>query len=592
MTTPTTTTTTTSTTTVFSPFGVGGPAGGRSPSGRELGPSVFPSPESFRPTLRGTKGLVVAGHPLAAAVAATVLEQGGNAIDAGVAGGLALTVVHADMCSLGGIAPILLRRAGEDMVWSIGGVGPWSATASIDAYVARHGTTMAPGVAPVVVPGSPASWLAALAHGGTWRFADVARWAQEFAADGFAVDAVVAAGLDVFGRTFRDWPSTTSIFWPDGAPPAVGTILRQPDLAAVFTQLIEADTAAGSDRLAALDAVRATFYEGDIAQTMVDWVTTGGGFLTLDDLATYRAEVAVAPSRRYRGLTVATTPAWSQGPMLLQTLAILEHFDVAALAPGSADLLHLIVEAVTLAAADRERHYGDPAFLDVPLDELLADAHAAALAARIRPDTSLPNLAPLGDGVPSTTHLSIVDAAGNAFTTAPSDTLANGPICPGLGFVVSPRGVQSRLDPAHPAALGPGRRPRITPAPTIALDAEGNPWALSCPGGDVILQAQLQVLLHAADHGLTPQQAVEAPRLCALTFPNSFHPHGQLEGQLCVEGRITEEVRAELERRGHLVQDWPDWEFDAGSVALVRRRPDGSLDAGADPRRAAYAAGR
>lgn len=576
-------------TTTFSPFGIGGPGGGRSAAGRELAPSVFPSPESMRPTLRGTRSLVVAGHPVAAQVAASVLDAGGNAVDAGVAGGLALTVVHGDMCSLGGIAPIVLRRAGEPMVWSVGGVGPWSTTASIEAYVERHGTAMPPGVAPAVVPGSPAAWLAALAHGGTWRFEDVARPAQELASDGFALDAVVAAGLEVFGRTFRQWPSTTEVFWPGGSPPPVGTVLRQPDLAAVFGALVDAARAA-PDRLAGIDAARARFYEGPIARTMVDWVAAHGGFLTEADLASYRAEVVPAPSRRYRGLTVSTTSTWSQGPMLLQALAILERFDLAGLRPGSADLLHLIIEACTLAAADRERFYGDPAFVDVPLDRLLSDAHAAALAERIRPDESLPNLA--GGAVSSTTHLSVVDAAGNAFSVAPSDTLAFGPVCPGLGFVVSPRGIQSRLDPAHPAALGPGRRPRITPAPAIALDAEGNPWALSCPGGDVIVQAMLQVIVAAHDHGLTPQQAVEAPRVCALTFPNSFHPHGQVDGQVCVEGRIAEDVRAELERRGHRVQDWPDFEFDAGSVALVRRRPDGTLEAGADPRRAAYAAGR
>jgi gamma-glutamyltranspeptidase/glutathione hydrolase len=575
--------------TAFSPFGIGGPGGGRSATGRALAPSVFPPPESMRPTLRGTRGLVVAGHPIAAQVAANVLEAGGNAIDAGVAGGLALTVVNGDMCSLGGIAPIVLRRAGESTVWSVGGVGPWSTTASIEAYVARHGTAMPPGVAPVVVPGSPAAWLAALAHGGTWRFDDVARPAWELASDGFALDAVVAAGLEVFGRTFRQWPSTTAVFWPDGAPPPVGTVLRQPDLAAVLGGLV--DAAGGvTDRVDGIEAARARFYEGPIARTMVDWVGEHGGFLTLEDLSRYRAEVTLAPSRRYRGLTVSTTSTWSQGPMLLQALAILERFDLGTLEPGSADLLHLVVEAFTLAAADRERYYGDPAQVSVPLERLLSDARADELAARIRSDTSLPNLG--GDGVRSTTHLSVVDAAGNAFSVAPSDTLAFGPVCPGLGFVVSPRGIQSRLDPDHPAALGPGRRPRITPAPAIALDATGNPWALSCPGGDVIVQAMLQVIVAAHDHLLTPQQAVEAPRVCALTFPNSFHPHGQIEGQVCVEGRIAESVRGDLERRGHRVQDWPDWEFDAGSVALVRLRPDGTLDAGADPRRAAYAAGR
>lgn len=563
-------------------------------SARPAGPSVFPAPESTRPTLHGTHGLVVAGHPLATHAAASVLDAGGNAIDAATAAGLVMTVVQADMCSLGGIAPILLRRAGEPGVVSISGVGPWSATASIDAYVARHGTAMPPGCAPTVVPGAPAAWLAALAEGGTWRFADVARWALAYARDGFAVDPVVAAGLAFFGEIFSRWPSSAEVYRPGGAPPAVGTVLRSPRLADTLAHLCDADRAAGPDRAAGLEAVRRAFYTGPVAEAMVEFVTAQGGFLTLDDLADYRAEVAPAPARRYRHLTVHSNGPWSQGPMVLQALAVLERFDIASLAPGRADLLHLVIEAVTLAAADREAYYGDPTVVDVPMARLLSDAHAAELAARIRPDASLPNLAGLGagaDAVRSTTHVSVVDAAGNACTSAPSDTLALAPIVPSLGFAVSARGVQSRLDPAHAAALRPGTRPRITPAPLIALDDEGNPWALSCPGGDVIGQAQLQVLLHAVDHGMTAQQAVEAPRLCALTFPNSFHPHGSEEGQVCVEGRIAEAERAELARRGHGVHDWPDWEFDAGSVALVRRRADGTLDAGADPRRAAYAGG-
>ncbi len=562
---------------------------------RPAGPSVFPAPESTRPTLHGRRGLAVTGHPLATHAAVCVLEAGGNAVDAAVAAGLVVQVVEADMCSLGGIAPLLLRRAADGAVLSVGGVGPWSATASIDTYVARHGTVMAPGCGPTVVPAAMATCLAALEHGGTWRFADVARWAVEFADDGFVVDAVVAAGLAFFGQVFRQWPSTVDVYWPGGEPPAAGAVLRQPQLAAVLRSLADADRAAGADRLAGLEAVRRAFYRGPLAEAMVAFVTANGGFLTLDDLARYRAEVVAAPSRRYRHLTVHSNPTWTQGPMVLQALAVLERFDVRKLAPGSASLLHLVTEAVTLAAADRERYYGDPAFVDVPLDRLLSDEHAAGLASRIHPERSLPNLAGLGaggDAVRSTTHVTVVDAAGNACTVAPSDTLALAPVVPELGFAVSARGVQSRLDPAHPAALRPGARPRITPAPLIAVGDDGSSWALSCPGGDVIGQAQLQVLLHAVDHGMTAQQAVEAPRVCASTFPNSFHPHGTVEGQLCVEGRIAESERAELERRGHRVEDWPDWEFDAGSVALVRRHADGSLDAGADPRRAAYGGGR
>lgn len=562
------------------------------PGGRPLGPSVFPPPEVTRPTLRGTRGLVVAGNPLASQVAAAVLDAGGNAIDAGVCGSLALTVVQPDMCSLGGIAPILFRRANEDVAHSVAGVGTWSATASIEAFRGRHGDSMAPGVAASVVPAAPAALIAALRSAGTWRFHEVAAAAIEFATDGFPVDPTLAAGLDIFGEVFQQWPSTTDIYWPDGAPAPTGSLLVQPDLAEVLSTLASADAQA-SDRDRGLAAAHRAFYEGPIAQTMVDFVTAGGGFLTMEDLASYSADVAEAPSRRYREMVLHTPHTWSQGPMLLQALAILETFDLAGLAPGSADLLHLVTEAVTLAASDRERYYGDPDFVDVPLDWLLSEEHARELAAQISSDASLPNLAGSpGDAVRSTTHLSVVDAAGNAFTTAPSDTLSLGPVVPGLGFVVSPRGVQSRLDPNHPSSLQPGKRPRITPAPVIAFDQDGLPWALSCPGGDVILQAILQVVISAVDHDMTPQQAVEAPRICALTFPNSFHPHHQIDGQLCVEARIAEAVRVDLENRGHLVQDWPDWEFDAGSVALVRVLPNGTIEAGADPRRAAYAAGR
>lgn len=576
-------------------FGLGTTSAGTGRGGRPLAPSVFPAQDAHRPTLHGTHGLVVAGHPIAAQVAAAVLELGGNAIDAAVAGGLAMNIVQADMCSFGGVAPILFKRAGEVSVQSIAGVGTWSATASIEGFVERHGYDMEPGVTPTIVPAAAAAWIAALRSGGTWSFSAAAKWAIELASDGFVVDAVVAAGLTVFGQTFKRWPSTVEIFWPNGAPPAVGTVIRQPRLAASMAMLCDAEASAledGATRDAALVAAHRAFYEGPMAQSIVEFVVDNGGFLTVEDLANFEATITTAPQRKYRSTTVYSTPTWSQGPMMLQTLGVLEQFDLGAMPWGSADLLHLFAESLTLTAADRETYFGDPDCVDVPLDWLLSDERVIELAKRIDPKTSLPNLAPIGDGIPSTTHLSVIDNAGNVATTAPSDTLAFGPIAPELGFVVSPRGMQSRLDGNHAAALGPGRRPRITPAVAIACGDDGSTWALSCPGGDVIVQAMLQAFVAAVDHSMSPQAAVEAPRICALTFPNSFHPHRQIEGQLCVEGRIDEAVRVELEERGHLVQDWPDWEFDAGSVALVRRHADGTLDAGADPRRAAYGAGR
>lgn len=547
---------------------------------RETGPTMFPSPTAMRPTLRGTNGLVVAGHPIAAQAASEVLAQGGNAIDAGVAAGLVLAVVHGDMCSLGGIAPMLVREP-NGQVWSVGGVGTWSRTASIDAFVERHGTVVSPGCGPVVVPAALAAYCAALERFGTRSFGDLAEPAHEAASEGFVVDPVVAAGHELFGDLYQQWPSSVAAFWPEGRPPRVGEVLRQPDLANTLALLREAGDAHSAKRC---------FHEGVIAYQMVDFVRSQGGFLTLDDVADFEAEVAPAPTRRYRDQQVFSTPAWSQGPMMLQALAILERFDVAANRPDGADHLHLLTEAIKLAASDREAFYGSGT--DVPLEWLLSDARARELARRIDASTSLPNLATIRAEQLGTTHFTVVDAAGAVCTAAPSDTASLGPVVPGLGFVVSPRGVQSRLDPTHPAALGPGRRPRVTPAAVIAENDDGTVAALACPGADVIVQAMLQVALNVWDFGMDLQEAVEAPRLCSLGFPASFAPHGEIEGQLCVESRIPEPVRADLERRGHRVQDWPDWEFDAGSVSIVQRHPNRTLSAGADPRRAAYAAGR
>jgi gamma-glutamyltranspeptidase/glutathione hydrolase len=191
-----------------------------------------------------------------------------------------------------------------------------------------------------------------------------------------------------------------------------------------------------------------------------------------------------------------------------------------------------------------------------------------------------------------TTYLCVVDADGNAFSATPSDTLDDGPIVPGLGIVISPRGHQSRLDPEHPSVLAPGKRPRLTPAPALALADDGRVWAFGSPGGDVILQAMLQAFLNVVEFGLTPQQAVEAPRVASYSFPNSFYPHGEPEGRLNVEARIAEDVRRELAARGHDVVVWPELEFDAGSVAMALDLGPGVLAGAADPRRSAYALAR
>jgi len=560
--------------------------------------------------------MAVTGHPLTVQVAARVLEAGGNAVDAGVAAGLATNVVQVDMCNLGGIAPILVRPAGSSEVMSISGVGRWSSTATVEAYTARYGTSMAPGCGACVVPAALDGWLTALDHFGTWSFAEVVAPAIALAIEGFVLDATVASALDLFAWLYEQWPSSAAIYCPDGRRLRRGDKLVQPDLGRLLSRLAEAEVgaarggpgrrferAARTARTARIDAVRKAFYEGEVAQVMADFVTAEGGFLTTDDLAAFRAEVAPAPARLFSalgGFTMhVTPPEWSQGPALLQALAMLERFDLTTLGNNSVGYLHLVLEAIKLAFSDRERYYGDAHPLD--LDALLADEHVEELVALIRPDAvlaDLPTVRRAADDVPSTTHIAVVDGQGTAFASSPSDTLAMAPIVPGLGIMVSGRGVQSRTDPSHPATLGPLRRPRVTPSPAIVLDADGLAWPIACPGGDVILQAMLQAFLNVAVFAMTEQQAVEAPRAVSLAFPDSFHPHTHPEGMVVVENRVPEGVLEGLAALGHDVRQWPPYEFEAGSVGMIRQCPPPTpgassiLRAGADPRRAAYALGR
>ena len=576
------------------------------------GPRGLPPSESTRPTLVGDRWMAVTGHPLTVQVAARVLEAGGNAVDAGVAAGLATNVVQVDMCNLGGIAPILVRPAGSSEVVSVAGVGRWSSTATLEAYLERHGTEMPPGLGACIVPGALAGWLSTLESFGTWSFADVAAPAIELATEGFVLDATVATALDVFAWVYEQWPSSAAVYCPDDRRARPGDRLVQADLGRLMQRLADAESAelrsgggaaSAELRRAGIDAARRTFYEGDVARTLAAFVTSGGGFLTVEDMAGFRAEVAPAPGRSFPALgnlTVHTTPAaWSQGPALLQALGILGRFDLAGAGHNSAAYLHLVIEAVKLAFSDRERHYGDAGTADV--DVLVSDVHAAELASLITADRVLPDLHTVrhaADEVVSTTQVTVVDAAGNAFASAPSDPLAMSPIVPGLGVAVSGRGVQSRTVDGHPACLGPRRRPRVTPSPAIALDAGGLVWPVTCPGGDMILQAMLQSLLNVAVFGMTEQQAVDAPRAVSLAFPDSFYPHRHPEGRVAVESRVPESTLEALAALGHDVRVWPPFEFEAGSVGMIRQTPpvDGAgrptLRAGADPRRAAYALGR
>lgn len=559
--------------------------------------TTYPPPKAMRPTLLGSRYMVSAGHPLVANVAAGVLEAGGNAIDAGVAAGIATNVVQADMANLGGVAPILIRPADTRAVTSIAGVGVWGREASIDAFVRRYGTSMPRGSAVAVVPAAVDAWITALSLYGTWRFQDVVAPAIELA-DGFLVDEGLAQSLALLGERFKVWDSSTEVYWPNGHPLAPGDWLEQRDLAALLRRLAEAER--GADRRSALESVRREFYEGDTARNIVEFTRDRGGWLSTADLAEFHSEVAPATVKRFGGWSISTTGPWSQGPVLLHALAMLETVDLAVLGHNSPEYLSTLAAALGAAFDDREEFYGDPRYETDHLPALLSSDIVRARLIRHRPRSDVSGVRPTSTHQSDTTYLCVMDKMGNTFSATPSDTLDNGPIVPGLGIIVSPRGLQSRLDAAHPSALGPGRRPRLTPTSAVALSVEGaepRVWAFGSPGGDVITQAMLQALLNVVVFEMSPQEAVEAPRISVWDFPNSFHPHEVLPNRLRIERRIPARTRARLERMGYVVELLPDYDFDAGAVSMVLdlARPASArrvLAGAADPRRSCYAIGR
>ncbi len=554
--------------------------------GGGLVPGTYPPPAALRPDLAGERFAVVAGHSLVSMVAHDVLMAGGNAVDAGVAAGLASNVVQVDMANFGGIAPIVIRPGGRQEVWSIAGVGRWSTTASLDDMVRRYGGTLPLDGAPAIVPGAPAAWLQALSRFGTMSFAEVAAPAISLATDGYLLDDATATSLRLAAKGFGRWPSSVDVYQSDGTPLPAGARLRQPALADTMRRLVAAEARATGSREKGIRAAHVEFYEGDIAQAIVSWVTEHGGYLTLDDLATFEAEVAPAVSLRVNEWEFFSTPSWSQGPVALSILGLLTRL------PGS---WHDVAEAITIAFNDREDYLGDPDYMTTSVAELLSDVRLDELAKTVSGATlggRAGHSGELGQIRTSTTSVVTMDAAGTTFATSPSDTLDGGPIIPELGIMCSPRGVQSRLDPTHPNRLRPGARPTITPAPMIALNGT-DAWAIACPGGDVIVQAMAQVAWRVMREGLSLQAAVEAPRIAAFNAPSAFHPHPSADRLVYAEGRIPLAEIEKLEAHGHTVLRWPDFEFDAGSVQMVKstHTPDGdiALSAGADPRRSAYA---
>ncbi|MFE0253930.1 gamma-glutamyltransferase family protein [Streptomyces sp. NPDC059010] len=604
-----------------------------------------------RPTLQGTFGMVSSTHWLASQSAMAVLEGGGNAYDAAVAGAFVLHVVEPHLNGPAGEVPILLAPAGGEVRVLCGqGVAPAGATV---AHYRALGLDLVPGTGPLAaaVPGAFDAWMVLLRDHGTRTPAEVLRYAIEYAEHGHAPVERVGETVETVRELFEtEWPSSAEVYLPGGKAPRPGELLRNPALAATWKRLLD-EVAGAGDRIAQIEAAREVWRTGFIAEALVRQAqrrtmdTSGerhSGTLTAADLAGWSATYEAPATYDWNGWTLCKAGPWSQGPVLLQQLALLPP---ELPRYGSAEYVHLLIEGCKLAMADREAWYGDAA--EVPLAELLSDEYNAArrelvgekASHELRPGNpggraprmcaharvaavGEPGFDALGAGEPTvakrpsspvpgepdvcadggtrgdTCHLDVVDRWGNMVAATPSGGwLQSNPVVPELGFPLGTRLQMTWLEEGLPNSLAPGRRPRTTLTPSIAL-RDGVPvLAFGTPGGDQQDQWQLHFFLAVALRdrvrgGLDLQGAIDAPNWHNDSFPGSFYPRGMRPGSVTVEARTDAEVVEELRRRGHEVTVGDDW--SEGRLCAVARDPEtGVLSAAANPRgMQGYAVGR
>lgn len=569
-----------------------------------------PPRPSWRPTLIGKHYAVACGHYLAAAAAARILERGGNAVDAGVSAAMALAVLQPDIVSFSGVAPTLVYQKNSGAVHSLAGLGWWPQSTDIERLRSEGNGVVPEGLLRTVIPAAPATHIEALLHFGTISFEEAAAAAHEIARDGFAAYPVFVRHMEKFQEKYRRWPSSAAVYLPQGRPPRVGEIFRQEQLSRSIAGMMQAERSAPGNRATKLRAARDYYYKGPIAEGIAQYHSEHRGFVTREDLAAFEVAVEKSISCDYKTHQIHSCDTWCQGISLLQSLKILEGIDLAALGHNSPAYIHMVCEALNLAFADREAYVGDPRFVDVPVAGMLSTQYAELQRARInaskafgalpapgkppgtRRDPFIPALSSYPAAVPGmaldTIYCCVVDAVGNAYSATLSDNARDTPVIPSLGGTISSRGAQGRLEAGHPAEVRPGKRPRLTPSPALALCNGEFSMGFGTPGGDVQTQAMLQVYLNIHEFGMTVQQAIEQPRFSTFLFPNSFSPHAV--GKFNVENRLPGSTITALKKLGHDVQLWADLTPAAGAVCAVRRDPEtGWLHAGADPRREAYA---
>ena len=590
-----------------------------------------------RPEIRGTFGAVASTHWIATAVGFGILEKGGNAFDAAVATGLTLQIVEPHLNGPGGDVPIIVHPAGRERPRVLCGQGTAPGAATI-ARMNAMGVDRMPGtgLVPAVVPGAFGAWTRLLLEHGSMRLRDVLAPAIGYARDGYPLVHRAAESLHAIAPFFRaHWEHSAEVWLPGGDAPRPGARVAQPQIADTYTRILAEAESAGADRNVQIEAAMHAFYRGFVADAVDRFYRTEQaddtgerypGLLTGDDMARWNPTWEEPVSIDFAGVTVHKTGPWGQGPALLQALRILEARGIAGVEPGSAAWVHLVVEALKLALADRDAWFGDPDHIDVPLDRLLSPDYGERRAAAIE-DTSSLTLRP-GDAAPGVTvrrdallalaatahdiaagageptfidlpeiegdtvHVDAVDRWGNLVAATPSGGwMQSSPAVPGLGFNITTRGQMFWLDERLPSHLAPLRRPRTTLTPTV-LTREGRPVAgLGTPGGDQQVQWTLGLLLRHLHQGLNLQAAIDAPLFHTAHYVGSFAPRAFSRGVLRIENRFPAAVRAELADRGHIVDVQPAWSL--GRMCAAGFTPGGLVRAAATPRfMQAYAVGR
>ena len=593
-----------------------------------------PAGMALRPAVMGPSGAVSTGHPLTTAVALGILLKGGNAFDAGVASLLVGGVIEQDLYSLGGEALVLVYPKAEGKVTSVVGQGWAPRAVDVDWFVSRKKTLEGRGLDPAVVPGALHAALTVLERWGTMSFEEVAATAIDYADKGFPIRLSTVNTIGQLAPFIDKWP-TNKAYWykADGMRYKAGDTIRFPGLARTLTRMVEAErNAKAGGRVAGIVAARDRFYKGDIAREMVAFLQQHDAPFDAADFADYFARVEGPAKTTYRGFTVYKHGFGSQGPMLLQTLNILENFDLRAMGYGSADYLHTVAEAMKLSYADRDTYYADPAFVKIPAEGLLSKAYAKERAALIdprrstttfvagdplkydstvkswpfwragdpAPKASLPTgeLLALADDssgiVKDTTHMAIVDRAGNVFDVTPSGGWIPGAVILGdTGIGMSIRGEQFWLDKNMANQIRPRARPRYTLTPSLVFKGDAPFMAIGSPGGDnqdqTILQALLSVIEFPEAWYPNLHGAFERPRVQTEHFHGSFWPHNTGLNKLAVEATIPDAVYNELKARGHEVRRLRTFGMSGCATAVMIDPATGSRFAGADPRRDCYA---